>query len=373
MSAGPTPGRPLIAKRILLLILLALVNVHPAAAFDDAAVAKRVLKSHILPGYERFAAAATLFAEEAGDLCRSPSAQALKQARAGARKALLAWGRIEHIRFGPISEQQRFDRLVFYPDQRGVAAKQISRLLRRKDSNALAPDKLAHASVAVQGFTAIDLLLFGKGSEALAERSAAGSYRCQYVAALARTVAATATETYKAWTGGYAQTWLQPGKDNAAFLSVAETTRALLRAYVTELEVVRFQRLTPVLSGDGKSGHHAKPLFAHSGLGMAFVLANVEGVRDLLTGSGFTDPALATDDKERSAMSVLGSVVTDLGFALRSGRNAMGVAPDVFASMPAREMLEPMIYSLKNAEETGRGALGALTGSSLGFNSLDGD
>ena len=33
----------------------------------------------------------------------------------------------------------------------------------------------------------------------------------------------------------------------------------------------------------------------------------------------------------------------------------------------------PMQLSLKNAEETGRAALGDLTGLTLGFNSLDGD
>ena len=32
-----------------------------------------------------------------------------------------------------------------------------------------------------------------------------------------------------------------------------------------------------------------------------------------------------------------------------------------------------MLLALKNAEETGRPALGDLTGQALGFNSLDGD
>jgi uncharacterized protein len=35
--------------------------------------------------------------------------------------------------------------------------------------------------------------------------------------------------------------------------------------------------------------------------------------------------------------------------------------------------LAPMLLSLKSAEETGRAALGDLTGQTLGFNSLDGD
>jgi predicted lipoprotein len=51
----------------------------------------------------------------------------------------------------------------------------------------------------------------------------------------------------------------------------------------------------------------------------------------------------------------------------------LDVAQNVFADPEARARLTPMILSLKNAEETGRSALGGLTGLSLGFNALDGD
>lgn len=145
-----------------------------------------------------------------------------------------------------------------------------------------------------------------------------------------------------------------------------------MRAYVTELEAIRIQRLDPVLE-DAKNNSRMHPLLPDSGQGVAFIVANTEGVRDLLTEGGFTDPANAADEKEQQAMGILDSVVTDLGFALRAGNNAMDVAPDVFASEPARAKLAPLTYSLKNAEETGRSALGVLTGQALGFNSLDGD
>ena len=66
-------------------------------------------------------------------------------------------------------------------------------------------------------------------------------------------------------------------------------------------------------------------------------------------------------------------MVTDLRFAERAGNSALVVAPDGFANTAARDKLAPMLFSLKNAEETGRAALGELTGLSLGFNALDGD
>ncbi len=352
--------------------ILIFAAVSPALAFDHAAVAKRTLEQHILPGYARFDEAARAFSQKTAALCRAPSPTALAEAREAARNALIAWGRVEHIRFGPITEQKRLDRLIFYPDPRGFARKQIARLLRLHNDADLAPDKLAQASVAVQGFTAIDRVLWGKGSEALASPSGAPSFRCRYVNALADGIAHMAADTLAAWQGPFKQAWLSPGAGNRAFLNATETTQALVRAYVTELEVVRLQRLAPLLSLESKAGQ-TEPLLPKSGLGVPYLVANIEGLRDLLTAGGFTDPALAEDDKALSAISILGSVVTDLGFAERAGRGAIEVAPDVFASAPARAKLAPMIYSLKNAEETGRGALGSLTGLSLGFNSLDGD
>jgi uncharacterized protein len=366
------PPRSAALRRWPLVGALLFVAVGPALAFDHAAVAKRALDQHILPGYTRFDGAAKGFARSAAALCATPSADALTATRDAARDALLAWGRIEHIRFGPITENQRLDRLFFYPDPRGFARKQIARLLRAHDEADIAPDKLAQASVAVQGFTAVDRVLWGKGSEALATSAAQPSFRCRYLASLADGIAQTASDTLAAWSGPFRQTWLTPGPGNHLFLTPQETTLALVRAYVTELEIVRLQRLAPAIAEDDKSGR-TELLLSTSGLGVPLLLADIEGISELLTQTGFADPQIATDEQETSAIGILDSIVTDLGFARRAGKNAMQIAPDVFANAQAQAKLAPMAYSLKNAEVTGRAALGSLTGVALGFNSLDGD
>lgn len=352
-----------------LLVLVA----EPAAAFDDAALARQAYERHILPGYASFAAAAQEFTARAAGLCKAPSADALAKARAAARSAALAWGRMENIRFGPITTNQRLDRLLFYPDPHGIARRQIDRLLASHDAGDVTPQKLAGSSVAVQGFTAVDRVLYGKGSEVLAAAAPAVPFRCLYLQALAAGIAQIAADTHRDWAGDYKSTWLRPGGANKAYLSAKETTQALFRSYVTELEVIRLQRLVPLLGRDAKTSGHAESLLAHSGLALPFILANIEGERSLLTESGFVDPALADGDKEQSAMAILGSVVTDLSFAIRAGEAAAAAAPAPFSDAKARDRLAPMLLSLKNAEETGRAALGDLTGQSLGFNLLDGD
>lgn len=345
----------------------------PAGAFDDAALARQAYERHILPGYASFASAAQNFAANAATLCKAPSADALAKARGAARSAALAWGRMENIRFGPITAKQRLERLLFYPDPHGIARRQIDRLLASHDASDVTPAKLAGASVAVQGFSAVDRVLYGNGSEELAAVTPAGPFRCLYLQALAADIAQIAEDTHAEWAGDYKSTWLSPGGANKTYLSAKETTLALFRSYVTELEVIRLQRLEPLLGRDEKTSGRAGSLLAGSGLALPFILANIEGERALLTESGLVDPVLASGDKEQSAMAILGSIVTDLGFALRAGEAAAAMSPDPFADAKARDRLAPMLLSLKNAEETGRSALGDLTGQSLGFNSLDGD
>ncbi len=358
----------------LLVVILTASAPRSAGAVDDAELAHAAYTKIVLPGYARFDLAARAFADQAEALCRHPSATALVETRAAARAALLAWGRIEPLRFGPIANRQRLDRLLFYPDANGIVERQTRRLLAKHDESALDPEKLAGASVAVQGFAAVDVVLYGTGADALAKGGKPDvAFRCRYLRALARGIADIARDAHAEWVGDYGRAWLHPGAANKTYLTSRETTGALYRAYVTELEVIRLQRLAPLLGGATKAAAPAAPLLAHSGLGLDFILAAIAGERELLGESGFLAPHLPGDDKERAAIAVLGSVATDLGFAARAGEAALALSAHPLSDPKARERLTPMLSSLKNAEDTGRAALGELTGQALGFNSLDGD
>ncbi len=342
----------------------------PAVAFDDATLARQTYEKIIVPGYTAFADASRLLGERSEALCKAPSVEALTAARDGARGALLALGRIEPVRFGPITQNKRLDRLLFYPDAHGIVGKQTAKLLAKRDEADIDPKKLEGASVAVQGFGALDVALFGRGSEELAGGGPDAAFRCNYVKALAVDIAQIARETLDDWAGGYGKTWLNAGAaGNTTYLSAKEPTQALYRAYVTQLEVMRLQRLSPLVPDAKPAG----PLLPQGGLALPFVLAGIEGERALLGENGFTAADLSTSDKERDAVAILGSVETDLGFALRAGEAAVAMARDPFTDAKARERLVPLLLSLKNAEDVGRAALGDLTGQTLGFNSLDGD
>lgn len=359
-----------VLSHFIVAMLVLVATAAPAAAFDDAALARNVYEKIILPGYAGFEAAAHELSGKAGTLCQHPSPQALAETREAARNALLAWGRIEPIRFGPITQKQRTERLLFYPDSHDFVGKQTAKLLAKRDEAEIDPEKFTGASVAVQGFGALDVALFGAGSDQLATLAPDIAFRCRYVRALAAGVAQIAAETLAEWKGEHGEAWLHAGPGSKSYLTTNETTQVLYRAYVTQLEAMRTQRLSVL---GGTIAKPAGPLLPNSRLALPLVLAGIEGERLILGENGFTTDGLASTDKERDAAAMVGSVATDLGFALRAGEAATAMGPDPLTDPKARERLTPLVLSLKNAESLGRAALGELTGQTLGFNSLDGD
>lgn len=343
----------------------------PAQAFDHEGVARRALEQHILPGYERMAAAADAQIAALATACDNPAAERLEAARSAFKDALVAWGRIEHIRFGPIAEQNRQDALLFWPDTRGIARRQIGRLLAQQDADALSPPALAGKSVAVQGFSALDVVLFGSGSQAMAAPGAPGHFRCGYAQALAKNIATIARDALAGWNDRtrFGGLWLNPGAGNPAFLSAKETTHALVQAYLTALKQVRNVRLAGPLGVKERGARPLEPIMSNSRLAMELIIANVEGLRDLLTQSGLSEPA----PPGAPAHSVMQSVVTEFDLTVPRLRQIANMGPDPFRNGAARSRLIALGFPLKNAHDATFSAMAEAAGLTMGFNSLDGD
>ena len=50
-----------------------------------------------------------------------------------------AWGALDFIRFGPIMNEHRLERFYFWPDPRGTTARQLAKLLAKRDPAVLTP------------------------------------------------------------------------------------------------------------------------------------------------------------------------------------------------------------------------------------------
>ncbi len=197
----------------------------------------------IRPGYDAFHESAGKMTTAMKALCETPSKTSYDAAKGTFRDAAVSWAHIEVVRVGPVIEQNRFERILFYPDRKSTGLKQVQSVLSKLDETATDPTTLGTKSVAMQGFGALEYVLSGTGSDELLK--AKNSYRCRYGAAIAGNITNVAKELSDIWDApdGIQKAWEQPGPDNPDFRTGGEAITALLGILVHGAEAVRDQRI----------------------------------------------------------------------------------------------------------------------------------
>jgi uncharacterized protein len=342
------------------------------SGFDHQRLANASLEKFIRPGYARFTSAIADMNAVVGQLCQSASTAQLAAARAAFRASVAAWGRVEFITFGPVGEANRLERILFWPDRKGIGARQVRRLLFNKTARAQDPAQLAKMSVAVQGLGALETVLFANGSDDLAKPNAA-AFRCGYALAITRNLRDIAEVIASEWapSGAFAKLWLAAGPDNPVYLSGRETTHELAKLVNQCLDTIVERRLEPI-AGIGGSQRVRRPILSRSRLTLVLVAANVAGLRALMFDGGVMDVVKVQASGDHEVLSVMKSAGTELSLALSLLR-PLAQEPDLLAHAGGRRKLVPVIFALKNVRENAVGALRSAAGLSLGFNASDGD
>ena len=109
-----------------------------------------------------------------------------------------AWIRVEHINFGPVEENLRLYRINFWPDKHNTGSKHLARTLKSKDKTMLEPNNFSLNSVALQGFPALERLLFSKSDE-LFKGDDSGKFRCNLIKAISRNLREIANSLLVEW------------------------------------------------------------------------------------------------------------------------------------------------------------------------------
>lgn len=294
--------------RILPSLLIIAAMALPAAAQEGEArppalntaavpeVMARAVDDFIVPGYRDFHASAQALSGTMAALCAAPGEGPLAAARAAFADTVAAWSHIEIVRVGPVIEDNRFERILFYPDRKGVGLRQVQAVLADRDESATTPETLRGKSVAMQGIGALEFLLHGTGNQELL--SAAGDYRCRYGTAIAGNLERLGGELVTVWEkpDGVQRAWKQPGADNPLFRTEAEVVTALLGILVHGMETVRDQRIETFYKGREAKTFPRQAIYWRSGLTFRSVAANIKGIEALIARSD-AKQLLATDQR----------------------------------------------------------------------------
>jgi len=350
--------------RALALLLITLATPVLAQPGD---VAQRAISEFIRPGFADFSTTGAQLETEMMALCASPSDTALAVARDGFRAAILSFSRVEVIRFGPLVAENRLERLLFWPDRRGIALRQVQGVLGDKDETATNLATLTGKSVALQGFGPLEFVLYGTGAEELSTE--AGDFRCRYGAAIAANIAAIAGDLAAEWNepAGIAGHMLAPDAANSDYRTEAEVLEELTGALAHGLEALRDTRLLPVLGRDGAEPKPRSALLWRSGLTVPALRSGLDGLADLyrLSGIGATLPPDSAWVDE------------GIGFELANlsrGLDAITLPIEGALADPRQSRALGYVTTVTSSLQTQIGDnLSAALGLSVGFSSLDGD
>lgn len=355
-----------IARR-LAFVLLSMAFAAPLAAVttdQHRQMGIGGVERHIRPGFAALLAAAEAQQGALAGYCAEPGKGQRPPVDLAFRDAVLAFGRIEHLRFGPLVQDGRLERMLFWPDRKGLGARQVEVILTRRDRAATSAAGLAGKSAAVQGLNALELVLYG-GDWSDADEAA---FRCAYARAIADSFAGLARQLVADWSerSRYVQLWRQPDESSDVFVDHSEVSRTLFISLLTGIKLIRDFKLAQPL---GESLERARPkaaAFWRSGLATEVLAANVEGVRNLFR----TVFAAPIDAGNPGAAEGVDLDFRQLLFALQRLPLPLGEAA---ADATARAALVELRAIAGKIQQEGGGAAAKATDQLLGFNALDGD
>jgi uncharacterized protein len=372
--------------RVFLFVAVAAFAVSGAGAADAAydpaqyrALNEQIVQQHILPRYAMFDRAAAQFAKVAEEACDMPSTDAMETMRKAALVAQDAWQAVQHIRFGPVEQEMRSTRLAFWPDVRDRVSRELDEMLSKRDRSALTPSKFPDVNIVVQGFPAVERLLFEKDAvRSLIDGTVDAHYRCALVQAIAANIASIAAAVHKEWSEGndsYAKTMAQAGGELALYQRAEEATLDLFKSLHGAVEIVADHKLPRPMGGSIDGAYPTRAEAWRSGRSMANIRRNLEAAQAMYLGeNGDGKTGFSYFVREIAKDAELDDLL-HRAFAqtLATANSVKMPLAEAVADPQEREKLEILRVQAAALKSILAKGLTAALVIPLGFNALDGD
>jgi len=362
-------------KKVFVIALFGVTTAGSAGQLP-ADLGDRLVTGYIMPATRHFADAAAQLEARLQTWCARPDA-ADRDAIARDFGALAeSWAGIEFLRFGPLVAANRFERIFFWPDARGVMVRQVQAVLTQPDI-ATNAQTLATRSVAVQGLPALEYVLYREGGLLTApqsDASAAGfatgfAIACAYAQATAHNLAGRGAELADTWRGHDGAVFATPDPGNPVYRSQREVANEAVKAISTNLQFLRDVKLAPAL-GDAPDQATAatrarRAPFWRSGLTTRTLRAQVEGLQAFYQAGGWR---YATSEAW---------IDENLTQELARARNMLAGLPapisELLRDADHHRELHLVALQLGNVKHIVDENMAPAFGVTIGFNALDGD
>ena len=271
-------------SRVMGLVIAAYVASLPchaqaAEAPSHFAIVQTVLDKHVLPRFQVLEASAAKLPAGVNDVCANGDGGAREGLIGSFRRVVSDWAAVEYLRFGPIADGGRRERFSFWPDPRGVMARQLRQLIASKDMKAIEGGAISKQSAAVQGLPALEVLLQDK--EVPLGPGEPASYRCALAKAIAENLAGLAHEMNDGWAkpNGWKDKMLRPGSDNDTYKEPSEAAGEFVKALLTGMQILGDVEVKPFL--DASKDKPASGAFMKSGLSDVYYESGAASLKSL--------------------------------------------------------------------------------------------
>lgn len=342
-------------------LLLGLTQAVHAQNTEWTAVNLAVTDAVVLPAYDRFAASTPPLLAASEQLCAAVTQDNLAAVQQAFGAAFAAWQGVQHLQFGPITYFNWNYRLQFWPDDNGTALRQLDALLAAADPAVLESVAFAQQSVGVQGFPALERLLFADDSLGTLQKQ---PYHCAVVRAIASNVNDISTAVAARWRDEF-RTTVANADERGFFESAEDATIDYLKAVVESVRRVQQQKLAAVLGENRAAARSRRAEAWRSDLSVPALRNNVVALQALLReGSPALSSVFLPDDLP-AIDSAFATLQQDLAAVPDSMNAALADEAGYAALQRVHADLDALFELLEAAVKK--------TDLYLGFNSLDGD
>lgn len=358
-------------------VCLALMATPAAAAPSDEDFARlnlSVAQDHIAPRYASFAAATAKLDQAGRALCAAPDQAKLGQARAAFVAGFGAWQAIQHVGFGPIELFFRYQRTAFWPDPRDVLGRQLGQVLAKRDPASISEETFSHGSVAVQGLSALERLLYGDDAlTRLAANDDAARFRCDMLVAVTRNLATIGADTAAAWgPQGFPAEMARAGQVGSRYMGATDATLELIKSLHAAIELPIDRKLKRPLGPTAEKAQLRTLEAWRSGQTLAAIKANLAAAEALYMrdGNPTLDQLLSGPAGQPDLAAAIRKQFTAVEQALTRLRAPLD---QTLAKSDQRQAALRLVEQGEKLKRMVADDLTAALGVPLGFNSLDGD
>jgi predicted lipoprotein len=164
-----------------------------------------ILSDAIIPWHETFEKELQALSEQSDRFCIQPSTEQFARLKRQWRQAMYSWSNIGPVNFGPIDDTNVAWRFQFWPDPLNYVHRKFKSRLDGTNV-AISAQELSEASVAIQGLSALEYLLFGDAQDDVSLYLGSLN-RCKILTSTSRNLAAEGKKISTAWATSYKDNW----------------------------------------------------------------------------------------------------------------------------------------------------------------------